>query len=135
MHMTVSVGAVIPRFHNLTLEIKMKTFSMTLIAAALLSACGGGNDGPPPMTSATERAVIVSVRDVKLRVQHDAAMTDGVAYVTYMEPVPGMGSWLNLNRDVIPAVERATGCRYRGGPMPDNQIMGDMGVGNVPISC
>jgi len=56
-------------------------------------------------------------------------------FLTYADPVPGLADWLNLNDDVLPAVERVTGCRYRGAPLPDNRIMGDMGVGNVPVTC
>ena len=113
----------------------MKSLSIAAIALAAVAACGGGTDVPPAMTSASERAVIVPVRNAKLRVQYDTEMTEGIVFVTYADPVPGLADWLNLNRDVIPAVERVTGCRYRGAPLPDNQIMGDMGVGNVPVTC
>lgn len=113
----------------------MKNAIAAMFCLAALSACGAGSDGPPQMTSASERAVVAQVRGVNLRIQYDTAMTEGIVFVAYAEPVPGMANWLNLNRDVIPTVEQVTGCRYRGAPLPDNQILGDMGVGNVPVSC
>ncbi|MDX8347545.1 hypothetical protein SLH49_06050 [Cognatiyoonia sp. IB215446] len=113
----------------------MKNILASLVCLVALAACGGGNDGPPPMTSASERAVVAQVRGVNLRIQYDTAMTEGVVFVTYAEPVPGMANWLSISRDVIPTVEQVTGCRYRGAPVPENQILGDIGVGNVPVSC
>lgn len=112
----------------------MRNVFLGLMTTISLVACDRP-DGPPPISSETERAIIVPVGNANLRVQYDPAVTEGIAYVTYADPVPGIANWLNLNRDVLPAVERATGCRYRGAPLPDNQIMGDMGVGNVPLSC
>ena len=113
----------------------MKSTAIICLATLSLAGCAGGRgDTPPPMTGA-ERAIIVPVNGVNLRVQYDPTATSAAAVLTYMDPVPSMSNWLNFNRDIIPAVERATGCDVVGQPPAENQIMGDMGITRVPLSC
>ncbi len=106
-----------------------------IAATVLLSACGGGSTTPPAATLATERAIIVPINGANVRVLYDTANAAGTAKLTYEEPVPTMAGWLNFNRDVIPAVEQATGCSVIGARPADNQIMGDMGVTMIPLGC
>lgn len=113
----------------------MKTIAIICAGAISLAACSTSKgDMPPPMTGA-ERAIVVPVNGTNLRVQYDPTAASGAAVLTYQEPVPSMSGWLNFNRDIIPAVEQATGCDVVGAPPSENQIMGDMGITRIPLSC
>ncbi|MFQ1700185.1 hypothetical protein ACJ5NV_06280 [Loktanella agnita] len=113
----------------------MKSIAIICLSTLALVSCSGSIDGTPPPVTGAERALVVPVNGVNLRVQYDPTDAAGAAILTYADPVPSMFGWLNINRDIIPAVERATGCDVVGAAPTDNQIMGDMGITRIPLSC
>lgn len=106
------------------------------IAILALSACGGPAPFATPIEqhSASAKTVVVPVRNAKLRIQYDAASVPAKAVLTYVEPV-GISDLLFINKEVIPTIHAATGCRVVAPPVADNRLLPTEGRTTVPISC
>lgn len=114
----------------------MKTITSILMLTALV-ACG---QRQPPLgtpiqqTSTTAKTIVVPVRNTQLRIQYDPAAEPTIATLTYVAQ-PAMTDLLFINRDVIPALRRATGCSVAAPAVADNRLLPSEGRTRVPLNC
>lgn len=106
------------------------------LAILAISACSAPAPFATPVEqpSPTAKTVVAPVRNAQLRIQYDPARVPSKAVLTYVNPV-GLSDLLFINKEVIPAVHQATGCRVVSPPVDDNRLLPTEGRTTVSIAC
>lgn len=116
------------------LRIKRLVAIVTCSTLVACSSPGPSRSDVATPQSATAKIVIVPIRTSQITMQYDPASTEPAATLSYDRTDVPIDELLFLNREVIPVVAQITGCTVTA-QVPDNQLLPDIGVTTIPLSC